>query len=244
MNKLLIILITLITINSAEGQSLTPTALVSSGNYYSNSGYSLSQTLGESINYSVYSGGLTLSHGEQQPPSALLLLPLKWLEVSGNLNTVNHAVIKWKVEETDVINYSVEKKKDNITFQSICILKSAGNGLHEYSFTEPIGLNGEAIYRIVQKDWDGHFTYSSELHLRSDLIGTATIYPNPAETKVTVCVTDNSLIHSQANLIDMHGHLLKAVTLETFTQIDLNPYPRGMYLLMLQNGKSFSIIKH
>ncbi|MFL5789210.1 MAG: T9SS type A sorting domain-containing protein [Flavisolibacter sp.] len=242
MNKLIALFGVILFISNAEGQSVTPQIIISAGFYASGGGISLSQSIGETFTSAYSAASTKVSQGEQQFLSGVFILPLTWINTTGYLGVNDHAELYWKVEESNVSDYSIQKLTDN-SFQNIGNVKSIGNGLHEYHFTEPTALSGTAIYRIMQRDIDGRFTYSHEILLRATLTGNVTIYPNPSEGISLVYVTDNSLLNTQAALVNMNGIVLKMISLNAITELDMNSYPNGMYLLKLQNGKSLSIIK-
>ncbi len=65
--RLFLFLFLLIPGGSIYAQTLTPKVVVSSGNFTSNGGYSISSTVGESVVQTFYSSGVYLTQGFQQP---------------------------------------------------------------------------------------------------------------------------------------------------------------------------------
>jgi hypothetical protein len=61
----------------ANSQSLSPTALVTTGGYFTGGGNSLSWTMGETFNTTLTNGNLVLTQGEQQPYIRVVLLNMK-----------------------------------------------------------------------------------------------------------------------------------------------------------------------
>jgi hypothetical protein len=222
-------------------QTLSPKVMPSSGNYNTEGSVSISWTLGQPFSMTLQGGSTFLTQGQQQPNSPVSL-PLTWISVSGYLNAQKHSVINWKVDEQNVANYSVEKKNSS-GYNSIGFIPSLGNGLHTYSFIEQNPLSGEGNYRIKQIDIDGHYSYSSIIVLRSITAGEVWIYPNPATDKTTIYTNDQSLINSQAILIDINGKELQKIIIQSSTVIDLSSYSQGMYLVKLKNGVNIQLIK-
>ena len=98
-------------------------------------------------------------------------LPLHWLNVGGSLNSSKQAVINFKVNETNVANYQIEKSNDGRVFYSIANISSKGNGENSYQFTDALVLDDVKYYRIKQIDADGRYSYSTIIRLSNDVKG-------------------------------------------------------------------------
>jgi len=223
-------------------QSLTPKVLATAGNYATGSGLSLSQTIGETFNKTLQNGSTILTQGEQQPPSGVIPLPVSWMNVSGDLNRNNQAVINWQVEEANVLYYIVEK---NTTSGYVVIGKmtSQGNGDHDYVFTDPDVLTGEANYRIKQVEVDGKYSYSKIINLKTTINYSINVYPNPVITTVNIIVNNPALKNTMALLFDPNGKKVKEIWLMNSLEIDLSNMITGMYLLRFADQTSVKIIK-
>jgi hypothetical protein len=167
-------------------------------------------------------------------------LPLHWLSVNGNLNNSKQAVLTFKVNETNVANYSIEKSTDGRTFVSIANINSKGNGENTYSFTEATALQGLGYYRIKQVDADGRYSYSTIIKLVNQQISTLTVYPNPVKDIVTI---SGAKVGNNLMLTDISGKQLQQIniTATSFT-IDMSKYSSGIYLLKTE-GTTQKIIK-
>lgn len=166
----------------------------------------------------------------------LSTLPLHWVNVSGNLNNQNQAVINWQVEETNVTRYETEKSNDGRTFVSVGNIASKGDGTQSYQFTDPVNVQATVFYRIKQIDKDGRFSYSSVVRLITHQTGRLSIYPNPATTIVTL-TANRSLLNTKAVITDVNGKIMFSFTIENISStLDLSNYANGVYILQLENG--------
>lgn len=168
-------------------------------------------------------------------------LPIIWLNVSGNLNIQKQAVINFKINETNVANYVIEKSIDGRIFSSIATISSKGNGTNNYTYTDAASLEISSYYRIKQIDKDGRFSYSSIIKLTNNQINSISIYPNPVKDIATI---SGAKVGSKAIIFDLSGKVLQqiSVTQTTFT-IDISNYTSGIYLIKLDNGATQKIIK-
>lgn len=173
--------------------------------------------------------------------SITTVLPLRWLNVTGKLNSQKQAVLNWQVQETNVTNYNIEKNNDGINLNSIGNVVSKGDGTNNYSFTDATALKGTGYYRIKQIDRDGRTSYSAIIRLSNLLIGTLMVYPNPAKDEVSI---SGATIGSIAILKDINGKLLQqiSITQSAFT-IDMSKYNSGVYILKTNTGVTQKIIK-
>jgi hypothetical protein len=168
-------------------------------------------------------------------------LPLHWLNVSGALNNNKQAVINFKVNETNVANYVVEKTTDNSNWTTVGTLVSKGNGVNNYQFTDAAPTQGITYYRIKQADVDGRFTYSSIIKLSNYQISSLNIYPNPVKDQVTI---SGAKVGSKLLLTDISGKLLQQITVtQTSFIVDMSKYNSGVYVLKTDNGITQKIIK-
>lgn len=171
------------------------------------------------------------------------VLPVKWLSVTGNLTAQKQALISWKVNETNVKNYEIEKSTDGRSFTGIGIVNSRGSGENSYEYREPASLQGTAFYRIRQMDINAKPGYSSIIRLTSNQQAGVSVYPNPAKDQVTITV-GHDLVNTEMLLTDLTGKVLLVYNIQqlSFT-LDLSTYANGLYLLKFSQGISEKIIK-
>lgn len=170
-------------------------------------------------------------------------LAVNWLAVNGKLNDHNHAMISWRVQENNVEIYSIEKSLDGRSFNSIGLLKSLGDGVHDYNFTETDELQGTVYYRIVQKELKGAISYSSIIRLTHTLTGIISLYPNPTNSLVHINTNIASLIGSKAILTDLSGKVVYIWTLQQNNIFDIHNLTSGIYMLRCADGQVFKLLK-
>ncbi len=185
----------------------------------------------------------THGRGMWEIPLTGTVIPLKWLSVSGNLNNQKQAVINWRIAETNVSAFEIEKSADGRTFSNIGTISSRGDGENSYQFIESSVLQGTGFYRIRQVDKDGRFGYSSIIRLSTDPRTKVNVYPNPSKGEVMVSV-GRELQGTILQLTDLSGKMLQSFTIQqlAFT-IDLSAYAKGAYILKFEKGISEKIIK-
>ncbi len=169
------------------------------------------------------------------------LLPVRWLSINGVINGQKEAVVNWLVQENNVLNYSVEKSSDGVSFSIIANLNSKGDGTNNYNFTDSKTLSGIAYYRIKQMDKDAKIFFSPIIKLSNNQIGRLVIYPNPVREMVSI---SGATIGSIAIISDLSGKPLQQikVTQSAFV-IDMSKYSNGVYVLKTDSGVTQKIIK-
>lgn len=170
-------------------------------------------------------------------------LPVKWLQLSADLNNVGNASLNWKVQESGVESYTVEQSDNGLQFNKMGTLLSKGDGEHSYTFNDTKKLFHKQFYRITQKDKDGKFTFSAVLTLVPVSSGVIVVYPNPVRQSIRLEVP-KSLGYSLMKITDFSGRLLKQFELHPGTTIlDASFLRQGIYLLQFANGQSGKLIK-
>lgn len=171
--------------------------------------------------------------------SIMKVLPLKWLGISGSLNTQGCAIVGWTVAETDVANYKVEKSSNGTDYQSIATISSRGGGEHTYNFTEPGRLLQPAFYRILQTDNNGHTAYSPVVKInaaRADI----KIYPTVFAEGFSI-YTANAVT---ARLTDIQGKTIWTTKLNAgTTYIHAGWLAAGMYVISTDSGFRQQVFK-
>ncbi len=118
-------------------------------------------------------------------------MPVRWITFSARLNDQNHGTLEWKVDESSVLHYEVERSADARNFSKVATVTSRGDGLHEYRMTDPARAIGAIYYRIRQVDLDGSYSYSRIVNVTAPEGSRITLYPNPAgKGTVTLETTD------------------------------------------------------
>jgi Secretion system C-terminal sorting domain len=171
-------------------------------------------------------------------------LPITWLDVNGSVNSNKIATINWHVAEQNVLNFTVEKSIDGVTFVEIGTQVSKGNGQNNYTLTDAQPITGKVLYRIMQTDVNGKKTYSNIILLQASNNNIITLYPNPTADYVNIFVSNNNLLKTTAALFDINGKQIKTILLNANTvQLSLNDVASGTYFMRFANGETQKFIK-
>jgi hypothetical protein len=172
-------------------------------------------------------------------------VPIILLSFNAVRNNKN-VILKWSTTSEINNNYfSIERGTDGINWQTISIVKGAGNStsLKNYSITDQESNNEILYYRLKQTDFDGNFKYFNTLVVNGSSAESVDldIYPNPASGIVKLFLKgDPNQIHS-ISIYNLLGE--KIFNSETFqSEIDLSNKPNGIYFLQY-NLNSKTIIK-
>jgi len=113
-----------------------------------------------------------------------LPLPVELTSFKGSVigNSVN---LNWStVTETNNKGFEIERKSSQNNYQFVGFAEGSGSSSSPlyYSFTDSRVANGKYTYRLKQIDFDGSFSYSSEIELEvvaPITFGLSQNYPNP-----------------------------------------------------------------
>ena len=173
----------------------------------------------------------------------LSILAVNWLTITGKLSTTNQAILNWKVQENNVIKYSIEKSTNANNYTEIGGVNSAGNGTNNYSYTDNQPITGTTYYRIKQTDLNGKISYSSIVKLSINKTKIATVYPNPTAEIITLQVSNN-YINTKATLYNSFGHLINTISVtNNSTTINVTTLLPGVYWFKLKDGTTLKFVK-
>jgi len=129
-------------------------------------------------------------------------------------------------------------------------MASGGGGSVSYSigqmvYTANTGTNGSALQGVQQPYEISVLTGVNEASMDISL----SVYPNPTTGILTLQLADNNLGDFYSALFNLEGKLLEKKPLQkSQTQLNLNVYPSGIYMLTIKQNnkriKSFKIIKN
>ncbi len=171
------------------------------------------------------------------------ILPLRWIQVSGTLNEKEQAIIRWKVQERNVADFTLQKSSNGSEWNDIGTAVSKGIGTNSYMQTDAQTLEGTGYYRIRENELNGSYSYSSIVRLSNSVAPEMSLYPNPAQDVFTLSV-DKGLLNTIATLTDSRGVVLKQIQINGMqTKIDIKSLPQGIYLLKTSNGDTRKLVK-
>jgi hypothetical protein len=140
--------------------------------------------------------------------------------------------LEWHTaNETGVVSYGVERSTDGRTFVALGTVKAKGtNRANAYSFTDKQPLSPLNYYRLSIVDSDGSTRYSKVLLVKTGSLTKMELYPNPAQTWITVRLTPGG---DRLTIRDSEGRMLKELRVHpaqaSYLSIDINDLPNGLY---------------
>lgn len=179
-------------------------------------------------------------------PCAPLPIELSYFSVEKSGNKVS---LVWKTaSEHNNAGFEIERSVNgNTGWQKIASVKGAGNSSREitYSFNDLSPVRGNNFYRLKQTDFDGAVKYSYIRSVKFDgNLKPIIIYPTVTKNKITINLSDNSLLNTHVFVIDNQGRTVKKEKLTQMQQdIDINSLQKGMYFIKSENGDVEKFIK-
>ena len=160
-------------------------------------------------------------------------------------------VLDWATsQEINNDHFVVERSKDGSNFQSINIIRGAGNSnaKQEYSYTDDVIDNAEKVYyRLQQVDIDGKHTYSKIVVVNIWQSKNAiNVYPNPVQDHFTIKLPAG-ITQATVILYNNNGAALITQKINTAKQFDVKHLPNGVYYISVQYGDKkyrHTLIKH
>ena len=175
------------------------------------------------------------------------ILPLQLQRFTADKQSANAVLLQWQVaNEIQFSHYDIEKSIDGRSFNSIGNVAANGNGaiVKNYQLVDDKANNSIQYYRIKMVNLNGSFSYSSILRINQQNSGLITIFPNPVSTICTLQGMDNSLINTNAQIIDAQGRALRNIVIKGQSQqINLSGIAAGIYVVRFTDGTVFKFIK-
>jgi hypothetical protein len=158
-------------------------------------------------------------------------LPVELISFSAEV-TEGSVTLFWETaSEINNYGFTVQRRSDNIREDMGFINGSNGTEKNRYSFSDIPG-EGEFYYRLKQTDFDGSYTYSSEIKidLRSILkYSLLQNYPNPFNPETVIEFTLPEKSFTSLKVYDTAGQLISTVVSK---ELD-----KGYYKLNFSGGK-------
>lgn len=165
-------------------------------------------------------------------------LPVTWLKFYGEF-TGYHNLLKWTtISEINNDFFSIEKSKDGNSWEEIGIVSGHGNSTERinYQFTDFYPNYGENYYRLKQVDFNGKKDYSEVIIVNSSFNSISSIYPNPANSSVTINTEAIGII----TLLDALGRKIEVPSTISSNKIVLNTslLKEGLYFIRTVEKRS------
>ncbi|MEZ4884034.1 MAG: cadherin-like domain-containing protein [Chitinophagales bacterium] len=179
-------------------------------------------------------------------------LPVELLDFSGEVQEKGN-LISW-VTATELNNdyFILERSEDGVFFESIAVLDGHGNSadMQLYTYMDRKAPSGISYYRLLQTDFDGTTSIAGVISLKRsevifDIIAVTPI-GNLHEYTIGFSSDNNSPVMIQ--LFNLSGQLVHNEMLTpnegvNYFSMDLSVQAQGLYLLRLQQGADFKVVK-
>jgi Secretion system C-terminal sorting domain len=200
--------------------------------------------VGASVNGTVFTA--TAQNVQNFSPFTMLTevnLPVELKSFVGKIEG-NNARLFWETAtEINNLGFEIEKSTNQNDFLKIGFVKGVGNSvqLNAYNFVDN-AFEKTAYYRLKQLDMDGKFSYSPVIALqKSGLKVGMKIYPNPLLNQNTLNIDfeQNNKGNAFISVFESSGKAIyqKNVEGQDATQINVNDWSRGLYLIRLTTNE-------
>lgn len=166
------------------------------------------------------------------------ILPL----VLGNFNAIKQgktSLLTWSAfPDGQTGSFTIQRSPDGLTWSDIGVVQAdvAATMETNYSFTDVAPAAGRNNYRLFIQNQDGSSMYSSIKVVEFTSTATLTIYPNPANTTLTIN-TGSSDKPLNFRLVNTAGAVVQSRLAEAGTvTMNMGGYPAGVYYVETLNG--------
>ncbi|WP_017258386.1 hypothetical protein [Pedobacter arcticus] len=215
------LLLTMVSLGSAEAQEAMPYVIASSGATANlPGGYIMDFTVGETATSTIGNSAI-LTQGFHQE-STLGALPVALLSFEGKIFG-NYNLLSWKTSsENNNSHFLIERSTDENHFISLAKVESkapqgTSQTLLNYSFNDLNFDTGVNYYRLKQVDLNGKSSYSKIIALQSALLFKQDLWiaPNPITTDSKLYISGKIGTSARAQLLDLSGKLLKEIKISS-----------------------------
>lgn len=138
-------------------------------------------------------------------------------------------ILDWSTaSEIDNDYFSIERSKDASTFEVIGTKSGMGNStvVNNYSYVDESPLQGYSYYRLKQTDYDGKYTYSPIVSIKSGKVALSTsleiqsVSPNPFYDRFNLVYTIPTYEAVSFMLVNVSGKILEQRRLESHVGVN------------------------
>lgn len=162
-------------------------------------------------------------------------LPIRLLSFNVSQSTTTN-ILDWKTSvETNNNYFVVEKSNSGSSFDSIAIIKGAGNSnqILSYSYSDAQPFSGNNYYRLKQVDYDGNYSYSpiENIYFSGTIMNSTnlSIFPNPGNGSISIKGDwDN---YSSVRVTSMLGQIVYSSNITSSNLTLPSSLAKGMYVI-------------
>ncbi len=188
--------------------------------------------------YSIYHNGISIISYLENFSS----LPLHFISFKAEPE-FSGVKLMWQTgDESNTNMFRIERSLDGSTFSTVGDLPAAGNGSHEYSFTDSDLPNvSELFYRIRETDLNGSSIYSTIISFRPQSAVQLSLFPDPASDRITITGTGK---YSRLKIFNLSGQQLEDFRItENRITVSVASLLPGAYIAELSDGTSVRKIR-
>jgi Secretion system C-terminal sorting domain len=171
-------------------------------------------------------------------------LAVHLISFTGKLNSDKTVTLQWKVEEQqDIQQYIVEESSDGSVFNQSGVVVAGNSSSQTYSFIDRQVSTGNNYYRLKIVELSGKISYSNIVLVNLKAGITVMLYPNPVTGQLTI-QQFGTIQNKSAVLFDGQGKILQQINLTNLEQqVNMEKYSAGVYILKLEDGTVFKVVK-
>ncbi len=204
----------------------------------------------ESDGYTVGSTGQLRDKHWYFATEKISALPVELIKFKGQIIN-DETFISWTTaSEIDNDYFQIQVSNDGINWETIRIVKGAGNSTTQLNYAENIGSDENRFYRLKQVDFDGSFDYSNVIYIprNSNQIDNIVVFPNPAENQINLVAQDMKSDNYVAKVIAMNGAVVRVNNNVNFStgnlvQFSIEDLAKGIYTLVVTNESGYQVSK-
>ena len=173
-------------------------------------------------------------------------LPVELADFTGK-SFVSSNKLSWTtLAEYNADYFAIERSYPNQEYVEVGRVKATGNSgtITDYSFTDYNVSEKGAYYRLAQYDLDGKKHYSHVIYLSRYESEKVSIFPNPANTQVTIKSIDTGTEFTSVTISDLMGkEIVSSSGAAVEKQLDISGLSNGTYLITVRFRGSAEVIR-
>lgn len=192
-----------------------------------------------------------LNDKDWRDPLTTTPLPIELLSFSGYLTENSQSQLDWATSmEINNDRFEVQHSTDGMLFTKIGVVKGQGSSMvnTHYQYLHLYPVNGNNYYRLKQIDFNGAYEYSQIINipLRSTATYKLNVFPNPANSEVTITMFANTYSTVEVYIVNVFGQKVFADMQCTeegniIHKLDMTGYAAGAYTIeVVINGERSS----
>jgi photosystem II stability/assembly factor-like uncharacterized protein len=199
------------------------------------------------LGYSVGKGGLILRYDDTT------YVPVELISFEWKVGN-NEVILLWETA-TEINNqgFYIEKSFNKLNWETIGFVEGKGTTTetNSYNFVDRKITDLKMYYRLKQVDYDGSFTYSKIVEVKSPIndFSISQNFPNPANPSTTISFSIPVKTKVQINLYSISGELVKIILSEEkekgiySVKVDLSELATGVYFYRMTTSNGYNNVR-